>query len=163
MASPPLLGRNDAEAIALGEWVLGGRPAGRFISIVMGTGVGAVAVIDGRIVSIEFGHLAPFGPKRCGGCGQVGCLDAQIGGHALPDPLTGHDIGFVVGKLGEAVSRQDDAFDQVIVSGGIPRRYPDIVAGLGTVLRIPVVPSRAPTGCKSAAPFGLLEFWRQSG
>jgi predicted NBD/HSP70 family sugar kinase len=57
----------------------------------IGTGVGAVGVRDGEVVPIEFGHLTSFGDKTCGGCGRRGCLDAQIGGHALPDPLAGPD------------------------------------------------------------------------
>jgi predicted NBD/HSP70 family sugar kinase len=42
MARPPLLGMNDAEASALGEWVLHGQPAGRMFYVVMGTGIGGM-------------------------------------------------------------------------------------------------------------------------
>ncbi len=160
MSSPPLLSMNDAEAAALGEWVLCRQPNETLLYIVMGTGVGAVAVANGAVIPVEFGHLTAFGPKRCGGCGRIGCLDAQIGGHTLPHPLSDQDVDTIVAILDEAFARQEIAFDRVVVGGGIPRSYRRIVSGLGERIEPPTYPSGCPDGYKSAAPFGLLHAWQ---
>lgn len=159
MPSPPLLSMNDAEASGLGEWVLFERPAHTMLYIVMGTGVGAVTVSDGVVLPAEFGHLAAFGPKRCGGCGRLGCLDAQIGGHALPNPLQDRDIDTIVTILTDAIAKQNLTFEQIVLGGGIPRRYPRIVTGLNDRVDSAVHLSRAPARFKSAAPFGVFRAW----
>jgi predicted NBD/HSP70 family sugar kinase len=107
MASPPLLSMNDAEAAALGEWWLCGQPQGMVLYIGLGTGIGAAAVAHGALVPVELSHRIAFGPKRWGGCGRMGCLDAQIGGHALPTPLGTDDIETIVNLLGVAINQQD--------------------------------------------------------
>lgn len=160
MASPPLLSMNDAEAAALGEWWLCGRPPGTLLYIGLGTGVGAVAVADGAFVPVEFSHLTAFGPKRCGGCGRVGCLDAQIGGHALPTPLRSGDVEVVVQILGAAINQQEIAVDRVVVGGGMARRYPSLVSRLRDRVEPAVAASACPAFYKSAAPFGLLYAWQ---
>ena len=160
MAAPPIVGMNDVDAAGLGEWSLRGRPDGTWLYVSMGTGVGATAIAGGALIPVEFGHLTPFGPHRCGGCGRVGCLDAQIGGHALPTPLSDDDIGFVVDRLSAAVERQDLAIDGIVLGGGLPRRYPWIAAALHERGGPPVQLSRSPAGYKSAAPFGLLHAWQ---
>ena len=161
MSSKPILSMNDAEASALGEWWLHGEPSGVMLYVVMGTGVGAATVANHVVTPVEFGHLTSFGPNRCGGCGRVGCLDAQIGGHALPNPLDDHDIEHIIDLLGKAIVRQDVIVDSVVVGGGIPRRYPEIVEGLKERTEPPVMASACPLGYKSAAPFGLIHAWDQ--
>jgi len=74
---------NDARAFGVAESYLGaGRGASSMIGFTLGTGVGGVIVIDGRVVqghdgtAGEMGHqtLDPDGPP-CG-CGNRGCLEA---------------------------------------------------------------------------------------
>ena len=74
---------NDARAFGLAELRLGaGRGARSMIGLTLGTGVGGVIAIDGRIVqghdgtAGEIGHqtIDPDGPS-CG-CGNHGCLEA---------------------------------------------------------------------------------------
>jgi hypothetical protein len=154
MARPPLLGMNDAEASALGEWVLHGQPAGLMFHVVMGTGIGGMLVEDGQVIPVEFGHLPDFGPQFCGGC-LNNCLDAQIGGHALPTPLGDEDIDYIVRLLNEAMGRANIQADLMVLAGGVNRGYPQIRERLQPLVDFPIVPSNTPGGLKSAAPFGL--------
>lgn len=160
MRSTPLLSMNDIEAAALGEWCLRGQPRGVLLYIGIGTGASAVAIRDGVLIQLEFGHRPGFGPKRCGGCGRVGCLDAQIGGHALPTPLRDEDIETVTDILQDAIRQQEMGFDLVVVGGGMPRRYSEIVSGLQKRIEFPVVLTACPRQYKSSAPFGLLYAWQ---
>ena len=74
---------NDARAFGLAELRLGaGRGASSMIGLTLGTGVGGVIVVDGRVhqghdgTAGEIGHqtIEPDGPW-CG-CGNRGCLEA---------------------------------------------------------------------------------------
>ncbi|TME81962.1 MAG: ROK family protein [Chloroflexi bacterium] len=74
---------NDARAFGLAELRLGaGRGASSMVGLVLGTGVGGVIAVDGRVIQAhdgtagEIGHqtLEPDGPS-CG-CGNRGCLEA---------------------------------------------------------------------------------------
>jgi glucokinase len=74
---------NDARAFGLAELRLGaGRGARSIVGVVLGTGVGGVIAIDGRVhlghdgTAGEVGHqtIDPDGPS-CG-CGNNGCLEA---------------------------------------------------------------------------------------
>ena len=74
---------NDARAFGLAELRLGaGRGASSMIGLTLGTGVGGVVVVDGRVLqghdgtAGEIGHqtIDPDGPW-CG-CGNRGCLEA---------------------------------------------------------------------------------------
>ena len=74
---------NDARAFGLAELRLGaGRGASSMIGFTLGTGVGGVIALDGRVVlghdgtAGELGHqtIEPDGPS-CG-CGNRGCLEA---------------------------------------------------------------------------------------
>lgn len=74
---------NDARAFGLAELRLGaGRGAGSMVGLVLGTGVGGVIAIDGRVhlghdgTAGEVGHqtIDPDGPP-CG-CGNDGCVEA---------------------------------------------------------------------------------------
>lgn len=160
MTSSPLLSMNDAEAAAIGEWWLCGQPQVTLLYIGLGTGIGAVAVADGILLSVEFSHLTAFGPKRCGGCGRLGCLDAQIGGHALPTPLRDNDIEVIAKTLGAAIEQQGITIERVVVGGGMTRRYPSIVSRLRDYVELPVAASACPAEYKSAAPFGLMYAWQ---
>ena len=74
---------NDARAFGLAELRLGaGRGAGSMVGLSLGTGVGGVIAVDGRVhlghdgTAGEVGHqtIDPNGPP-CG-CGNHGCLEA---------------------------------------------------------------------------------------
>jgi glucokinase len=74
---------NDARAFGLAELRLGaGRGASSLVGLTLGTGVGGVIAIDGRVhlghdgTAGEVGHqtIDPGGP-RCG-CGNNGCVEA---------------------------------------------------------------------------------------
>ena len=84
MVGLPAVLINDARAFGLAELRLGaGRGARSMIGLTLGTGVGGVIVIDGRVVfghdgtAGEIGHqtIVPDGPP-CG-CGNRGCLEAM--------------------------------------------------------------------------------------
>jgi glucokinase len=81
---------NDARAFGLAELRLGaGRGASSIVGLTLGTGVGGVVAVDGRVVeghdgtAGEIGHqtLDPDGPP-CG-CGNRGCLEALARGDRL--------------------------------------------------------------------------------
>ena len=74
---------NDARAFGLAELRFGaGRGVGAFVGLTLGTGIGGVFALDGRVVqgyrgqAGEFGHqtIDPDGPW-CG-CGNRGCVEA---------------------------------------------------------------------------------------
>ena len=86
----PVVVEMDAYAMALGE-AQRGAGVGRqhLVGIVVGTGIGAGLILDGRPyhgcrgLAGEFGHmiLVPDGP-RCN-CGRYGCLEALASGTAI--------------------------------------------------------------------------------
>ncbi|MFQ5463814.1 MAG: ROK family protein, partial [Phycisphaerae bacterium] len=81
---------NDASAACFGEFRAGaGQGVGHLAMMTLGTGVGGGLIIDGRLVTGEFGHGAELGHmivhpegRRCG-CGQCGCLEVYAGGLSL--------------------------------------------------------------------------------
>ncbi|HSP77844.1 MAG TPA: ROK family protein [Myxococcaceae bacterium] len=81
---------NDLSAAAWGELHAGaGRGAQDTFTVFVGSGVGSAIIAGGRLVSGaggvagELGHIkvVPNG-RRCG-CGELGCLEAYVGGHNL--------------------------------------------------------------------------------
>lgn len=160
MHSPPDFSMNDAEAAALGEWWLRDKPPGTWLYVGLGTGVGAAAVAGSALIPVEFSHLTAFGPHRCGGCGRIGCLDAQTGGHALPTALGEDDIGRVVDILSAAIAQLELEIDAVVVGGGMARNHPSIVSRLDDRTRQVIELSLCPDGYKSAAPLGLIHAWQ---
>ncbi|MFB6723160.1 ROK family protein [Kribbella sp. NPDC056345] len=148
----PEVSLNDAEAGALGEWLLrDGEPA-ELLYVVIGTGVGAVRVSAGELVAVEFGHQVGFGDAVCGGCGRRGCLDAAIGGHALPTPLGAEDETRVRDALTRAIELTElPAGATVVLGGGLVRSHPRVVPDMQ------VERSLAPPDAKSAAHVGVLD------
>lgn len=81
---------NDANLVALGEWSFGaGRGAEHLVCVTLGTGVGGGLVLEGGLYrgasgsAGEIGHMIVLpGGRRCG-CGQRGCLEAQVGTAAI--------------------------------------------------------------------------------
>ena len=81
---------NDANAAALGEYVAGaGRGYGSLLAITLGTGVGAGAVLDGKLytgfnyTALEAGHtVIRRGGRRCN-CGRKGCWETYASATGL--------------------------------------------------------------------------------
>ena len=88
---------NDANAAALAEWRFGAAAGSRHaVYLTMSTGVGAGMVLDGRLYrgqagyAGEWGHVpVEWGGERCA-CGQLGCLEAYVGGSSLTTRLREH-------------------------------------------------------------------------
>lgn len=81
---------NDVNIMALGEKHSGiARRQDDFLFVKLGTGVGCGIVINGEIYrgrdgcAGDIGHIAAGDPTVSCHCGRSGCLEAQIGGHAL--------------------------------------------------------------------------------
>lgn len=81
---------NDANAAAIGEYLFGaGKGTSNMVYITVSTGIGAGAIINGKIYrgttcnALELGHatILPDGP-RCN-CGNLGCLEVLASGTAI--------------------------------------------------------------------------------
>ncbi|WP_030911796.1 ROK family protein [Streptomyces sp. NRRL F-5126] len=86
----PVLVDNDVNLMALGEQQAGvARSARDFLCVKVGTGIGCGIVVGGAVhrgvtgSAGDIGHIQvdPNGPQCA--CGNVGCLEAHFGGHAL--------------------------------------------------------------------------------
>jgi glucokinase len=86
----PVYLEHDAKAAALGEYQYGaGRGARSMVYIVVGTGVGAAIIMDGKLhrgehnSAGEVGHITidPAG-ERCS-CGSIGCVETFLAGPGL--------------------------------------------------------------------------------
>ena len=154
---------NDAEAAALGEWVLRGGVDASLVFVGLGTGVGGAVVRDGRpVASNLFGHQTGFGPTRCK-CGRTGCLETVASGWALPRRVDGDRLRVAASAIAEAVAAEPLASAGVIVvGGGLASRHPAIVDHIAADLPDRhVVRSTAPAGAKSAAHWGLRHALRR--
>jgi glucokinase len=111
----PALVDNDAKALALGEYAIGGgRGARCLLGMVVSTGVGGGIVIDGRLIhgfsgnAGHIGHVITFPNGPLCGCGARGCVEGVASGTGLarrareakaqgllpdlPDAPTGEDV-----------------------------------------------------------------------
>lgn len=88
----PMQLENDANAAALGEWGYGvAAGAQNFVLMILGTGIGTAAVMDGRLVRgkhYQAGVLLGHSPLKrngrpCAGCPGIGCAEAQASTWAL--------------------------------------------------------------------------------
>ncbi len=84
---------NDARTALVGEWRAGaGRGCDDLVMVTLGTGIGAAAVIDGRVLRGSHGMAGLFGGhlivdrhgRRCT-CGNVGCAEAEASTDRLRD------------------------------------------------------------------------------
>ncbi|RKJ38756.1 ROK family protein [Acutalibacter sp. 1XD8-33] len=90
----PAVLENDANAAALGEWGYGAaQGTGDFALMILGTGIGIAAVMEGRLVRGRhyqagnmFGHIPlKRGGRPCRACPGTGCAEAQASTWALKD------------------------------------------------------------------------------
>lgn len=86
----PVAVENDTNAAALAEWRHGvGRGYDDFVFVAIGTGIGAGAILDGRLIHGSSGNAAEVGHtvvNRDGPlcpCGSRGCVEAFASGGAL--------------------------------------------------------------------------------
>jgi glucokinase len=153
---------NDARAFGLAELRLGaGRGASSMIGLTLGTGVGGVIAVDGRVLqghdgtAGEIGHqtIDPDGPW-CG-CGNRGCLEAfaradQIaiacGTATAEDAVTQARLGNVraidglaqIGRyLGIGIANMVAVIapDRVVIGGGISAAADLLLGPIGDELR----------------------------
>ena len=137
---------NDARAFGLAELRLGaGRGARSMVGLTLGTGVGGVIAVDGKVhqghdgTAGEVGHqtIDPDGPS-CN-CGNTGCLEAfcradriaEACGTATAeeaverarngDPVALHGLGRVARYLGIGIANMIVVIspDRVVIGGGI--------------------------------------------
>jgi glucokinase len=137
---------NDARAFGLAELRLGaGRGAGSMVGLTLGTGVGGVIAVDGRVhqghdgTAGEVGHqtIDPDGPP-CG-CGNHGCLEAfaradriaaacgtptaeqAVARARAGDPRALEGLARIGGYLGIGIANMIAVLspDRVVIGGGV--------------------------------------------
>ena len=153
---------NDARAFGLAELRLGaGRGARSMIGLTLGTGVGGVIAIDGRVIqghdgtAGEIGHqtIDPDGPS-CG-CGNRGCLEAfaradriaAVCGAATVeeaveraragDPTAVAGLATVARALGIGIANVITLVtpDRVVIGGGVAAAADILLDGIRSELR----------------------------
>ncbi|MEO0053702.1 MAG: ROK family protein [candidate division WOR-3 bacterium] len=86
----PVFCANDANAVALGEWLFGAaRGSANALVITLGTGVGTGIIAEGRLLlganhyAGELGHTVIFPNGVPCPCGNRGCLERYVGAEAI--------------------------------------------------------------------------------
>ena len=85
----PVLVDNDVNIMARGEHWVHWRSTPHLLFVKVGTGIGCGIVADGHIhrgargAAGDIGHIRATGEDVICACGNVGCLEAVAGGHAL--------------------------------------------------------------------------------
>jgi glucokinase len=88
----PAFCTNDANAVALGEWMYGaGRGCRNLVCVTLGTGVGGGVIANGRLLAGandaagEIGHTAIFADGLPCLCGHNGCVERYVGSRYVED------------------------------------------------------------------------------
>ena len=88
----PVYCANDANVVALGEWLHGaGRGCRHMLCVTLGTGVGGGIIADGRLLTGandaagEIGHAAIFADGLPCRCGHNGCVERYVGAGYVED------------------------------------------------------------------------------
>ncbi len=92
----PLCMENDTRAAMIGEWRFGqGRGYDNLVLMMLGTGIGTSAVIEGRVLrgkhfqaGILGGHVIINRQGTLCNCGMVGCAEAEASTWTLKDLIT---------------------------------------------------------------------------
>jgi predicted NBD/HSP70 family sugar kinase len=101
----PVLVDNDANVMALGEWVTHWRDSPALLFVKAGSGIGAGMVIAGQVyhgvdgAAGEIGHVRLSGIGAVCACGATGCLAAVASGAALARSLSAADSRTVAGMV----------------------------------------------------------------
>ncbi len=89
----PVRLENDARLALLGEWSVGAAKGAQDVVMVMlGTGIGGAAMLQGRLLISRLGHAGALGGhlpvqlngRRCA-CGAAGCAEAEASTSVLPE------------------------------------------------------------------------------
>lgn len=158
---------NDLSAAAWGEFSGGSaRGATDTFTVFCGTGVGGALISNGRLVggstgvAGEFGHIKVVleGGRPCG-CGQLGCLEAYMGGARLEAWM--HEVGlrghatdleeharrdlpraralydFAVDNLGLAIANQVTVLNPavVVLGGGVLSKCPGMITRVTSIVQ----------------------------
>ncbi len=106
---------NDARAATYAEWKFGaGVGVENLFCLVLGTGVGGSAVLDGRLIeggthaAGEVGHLTIVSGGRICHCPNRGCFEAYVGGWAIAE------------RAREAIRAAGRDPDPIVVRAGDP-------------------------------------------
>ena len=89
----PVLVDNDVNIMARGEHWVHWRSTPHLLFVKVGTGIGCGIVADGHIhrgargAAGDIGHIRATGEDVICACGNIGCLEAVAGGHALATRL----------------------------------------------------------------------------
>jgi len=88
----PVYCSNDANAVALGEWLHGaGRGCRDLLCVTLGTGVGGGIIANGQLLiganhaAGEIGHAAIFADGLPCACGHNGCVERYVGARYVVD------------------------------------------------------------------------------
>jgi predicted NBD/HSP70 family sugar kinase len=159
LAGPAKVVVNDAEAAALGEWVLRSTEGfGPLVYLGLGTGIGGAVVDGGEVLAGNlFGHMAGFSSARCP-CGRMGCLETVAAGWSLPHPIDDEQLARASSALATGITSEPLAsgVPLVVIGGGIARRYPRLLDMTRAHLNgLVVEPTQSPPDAKSAAAWGL--------
>jgi glucokinase len=95
----PLAIENDARMALIGEWRFGAaRGCDNVVMMTLGTGLGAAAVIEGRVLrgahgqaAILGGHLTVNYRGRACSCGNIGCAESEASTHVLAELARARD------------------------------------------------------------------------
>ncbi len=94
----PVLVDNDVNIMARGEHWVHWRGTPHLLFVKVGTGIGCGIVADGHIhrgargAAGDIGHIRATGEDVICACGNIGCLEAVAGGHALATRLAATGI-----------------------------------------------------------------------
>lgn len=90
---------NDANAMAVGEYLAGDRRAGHLIVVKVGSSIGTGVLASGTLhrgfrgVAGDVSHTAVAdAPQVLCSCGRLGCLDAVAGGRAIVEALRAEGV-----------------------------------------------------------------------
>lgn len=148
----PVKLENDANAAALGEYIVNGNGAKSFVFITLGTGVGGGVILDGKIyrgfngAGGELGHMTLVSGGELCGCGKKGCWERYASVRALirqteaamkenPESLMhkiAEDYGKVSGRTAFTAAKAGDEAAKAVVA-----QYLEYVAdGIVSILNI---------------------------
>lgn len=128
----PVWVENDAICAAAGEWLYGAaRGTRNALCVTLGTGIGAGAIVEGRLaggargLAQMLGHIPLAGSERACNCGLTGCVEAETkaalrkGGEGLEDYARWLARGLV-----PAIHLLDP--EVVALAGGVAAAHPEL-------------------------------------
>ena len=131
----PVALENDANAAALGEYVMTGNGSKVFVAVTLGTGVGGGIIINGEIfkgyngAAGELGHMVIISQGETCTCGRKGCWEAYASATALikqtkkaieehPESIMSkiaEEYGKINGRVAFDAAKQGDKIAQNVV------------------------------------------------